>query len=442
MYVPPRLTTLLGLDLRAMTETSLGSLIGIREDADLDFKQEPYGSLEDFTEDVAAMANSQGGLIVIGVEEQDERASALSPIVLDAREELRLRQSVGDRVAPAPELTIKEVPNAADPATGHLLISVPPSPLAPHAVRRGNDRLRYLERNGPSNRPLTESEVADRYRARFRRAAEQRARLEELQRRGLQDLPFGLGDTVFLLVSLAPARPGRMRLNDEQRARVEAWLRNRPVAFHTLAAVGNNLGVPPVGLRYFRVSDSEVVAHLYDDGSGFVGAWVGNVDRAAQALSVPDPGSELGYAVRDDELTGHLLNALQLLGGAAVELTKTGGDADVRAGLLLLQEADAPTPRMVLVSSWETATDNAAPGTRVVTRPEPTERTVLLEDLVTVSPNLLVAGWPLLADMVRQFGQVEPLLVRQDGSFVSPPGLGQREECSWARMHGIPVVTE
>lgn len=72
-----RVTDLLGTPPTQVTEQDLARLVdgAVREDADLDFKGAPYGSSDadkrELGADVAAMANSRGGLIIIGIEDAD-----------------------------------------------------------------------------------------------------------------------------------------------------------------------------------------------------------------------------------------------------------------------------------------------------------------------------------------------------------------------------------
>ena len=81
-----RLSDLLGTRPEDVTEEDLSRLIagGVREDADLDFKQERYGTSDsarrDLAGDVAAMANTRGGLIIIGIRDENDVAIELSPV--------------------------------------------------------------------------------------------------------------------------------------------------------------------------------------------------------------------------------------------------------------------------------------------------------------------------------------------------------------------------
>jgi len=100
---------------------------------------------------VAALANLRGGLILIGVEEQNEVATVANPCVADPGAlEQRLRQALANHAAPAPRVAFVPVPSAA--GGYYVAVVVPPSPAAPHAVVGGSGSsrqpLHYPVRDG------------------------------------------------------------------------------------------------------------------------------------------------------------------------------------------------------------------------------------------------------------------------------------------------------
>ncbi len=87
---------------------------------------------------------------------------------VDDATERQVQEIVADYVHPTPYVATRQVEG---PSGRFLLIAVPRSPSAPHALQRpGTDDLAYPVRSGTRTRWLTESEVADRYRSRFREA--------------------------------------------------------------------------------------------------------------------------------------------------------------------------------------------------------------------------------------------------------------------------------
>jgi predicted HTH transcriptional regulator len=163
-YIPSQLHALLGRDLGSITEAKLERLVGAAEAEWLDAKRERYGNGDtqrrDLAADVAAFANRQGGLLVIGLDEgADGLISALAPIADTdlAGEELRISQIISGLVAPVPAFAVHRT--SATSGGGYLVVSVPASVRRPHAVVV-NEALRYPVREGTGKRYLSESEVA------------------------------------------------------------------------------------------------------------------------------------------------------------------------------------------------------------------------------------------------------------------------------------------
>lgn len=155
---------------------------------------------QEFAKDVTALANHAGGLLLIGVDEQDGAASEAVPSVSDPdRDSQRLRQALVNHAQPVPRTAFVPIPAVG----GHqLAVIIPPSPLAPHAVTggRGDDRrpLHWYVRDGAHVRALAESEVAERYRARFRGADDRAARRSRAAAEGREALgraPTAFGST-------------------------------------------------------------------------------------------------------------------------------------------------------------------------------------------------------------------------------------------------------
>ncbi len=95
-----RVEIVLGKTLANVLAADLATLVAgaVREDVDLDYKGQLYGNSDaerrDLAGDVAAMANTVGGVIALGVEEADGAAARLAPVALSEVEELRMRQIV------------------------------------------------------------------------------------------------------------------------------------------------------------------------------------------------------------------------------------------------------------------------------------------------------------------------------------------------------------
>jgi len=108
----------------------------IEETASLEFKRElpESGKNDDLARLLAAMANSGGGVIVYGIEDEDSRAAKLVPMLLaDSEERVTLvAQSLDD---PLSLEAVSSVPAEPEGAKGFLVVSVPASERAPHFHR-------------------------------------------------------------------------------------------------------------------------------------------------------------------------------------------------------------------------------------------------------------------------------------------------------------------
>jgi uncharacterized protein YwbE len=164
----------------------------VTEAFDLDYKRTTYGSSDGdkraLRVDVAALANTAGGVIVIGVAEDTQARAAAAPGVLLSDGEIgRMRQIVAPGVSPMPVFDILSIPDETDPALGFYVIAVPRSPSAPHAVLVG-DSLRYPKRNGATTRYPSEPELATAYRDRTAGGARQKSRIAEIETEAIDRL--------------------------------------------------------------------------------------------------------------------------------------------------------------------------------------------------------------------------------------------------------------
>jgi hypothetical protein len=156
--------------------------------------------------DVAALANTAGGLIVIGIADDGQaRGAAASTVALSDVETARMQQTVASLIAPLPDFDIIAVEDPMNPGTGFLLIAVPPSQRQPHAVIV-NQGLRFPRRNGSTTRYLSEAEISTAYRDRFIAVGAQVSRAKEVE----QDLLVRLvtDHLPWIVVSLVPDQAG------------------------------------------------------------------------------------------------------------------------------------------------------------------------------------------------------------------------------------------
>jgi hypothetical protein len=147
---------------RPRTWTEIQALPGqAEESSSLDFKRELTANGRETSKDIAAMTLN-GGVLIYGVDEDKatRTAAAVTPMAL-AQVEEKLRNIAGTRIVPTPDFDVELVRNPADPATGVVVVVIPPSPLAPHQWDH-----RYPVRRGTTTEYLTEPEVERLYRQR------------------------------------------------------------------------------------------------------------------------------------------------------------------------------------------------------------------------------------------------------------------------------------
>src|SRR5260370_28166042 len=126
-----RLEALLGVGLdaaryehfEAMVQTQVG------ESFDLDFKREHYGNADrdklGLAGDVAALANSAGGMPVLGIaEDEHARAVAAPGVTISDGETRRIHQIVAEKVAPVPVVEGLPAPDPANRGRGFPVIAV------------------------------------------------------------------------------------------------------------------------------------------------------------------------------------------------------------------------------------------------------------------------------------------------------------------------------
>ncbi len=144
---------------------------GVAEQTDLDWKRERYDTKpnwhEEFAKDVAAMANSGGGLIVLGVNEDRATSAATSfaeTVELTDSDEQMFRSTIYSRISPpVAGVTFSRLANDNHAV---LVIGVPPSADAPHLIERQTLFCAPF-RDGTRTEWMRERQLAAAYRARF-----------------------------------------------------------------------------------------------------------------------------------------------------------------------------------------------------------------------------------------------------------------------------------
>jgi hypothetical protein len=454
MNVPARLLPILGRPLDELSEENLAHLIGVREDEDLDFKSALYGSSDkdkaELAADIASFANTRGGLIVIGIHEESNEALRLVPVELPTtqEEDLRIHLVVAGRIAPPPRVDVRIIPSACS-GKGFVLIAVPRSPAAPHAVRDG-DHLRYLVRSGPGKRALSESEVADAYARRMHGLADQTQRIHVVHDECLSRVDREVG--AWLSVALVPDVPGSIELNVSTPRRIAEWFRQRK---HTClrSSILNSEDLQPsiniqrVVLSSYRQKGSMLAAashfELYTDGAGAGAVVVGRL-RTSERADPHQFDEELPSRfaiVHDETLVFETAHLLMLLAAHAVENTATFGSARVLAAVGLMRDDQGEIAN--LLYHYRGDFGGGAVSGRFVTEEVASEHTIDLGELSAPGPTQLAVARFVLLDLWAGFGYAEPWQISPDGQ-IRRLYLRQWKPAAeeWASRTGVAVVDE
>jgi hypothetical protein len=416
-----RLEALLGSRLELVQHADLLTLISdhVPEAFDLDFKSKMYGPTDrdkkDAATDIAALANTAGGLLVLGIEEDEQaRATAAPGLELSESDERRIRQIVGSQVVPMPVIDVLRVEDPDRPGHGLVLIAVQRSPLAPHAVVV-NDGLRYPKRNGATTRYLSEPEVADSYRARFAATHRQADRASEIEADALSRLAT-TDDQAWVVVSLVPDLAGSLVINQAALSAARSELTGRQPL------------IMPTGLAWMRVSIGRrriladgsmdnnyrrarfLSADLHDDGAGVFAAYVLG-QRPPQGA--PESSQPETRQINDELVANGILSGLRFLARHARDRAAAGGNALIRAQLYPVG-GQQPLGLTYSRAFGRGFTDSL--GDRIMTDAgAPPERMAPLEALASDGPGLVAAAYLLATDVFQEFGCAEAAQFTIDG---------------------------
>lgn len=328
-----------------LTETMLHEAIaqGLPEAADLDWKArlpaEKGLPASDLPKDLAAMANSGGGVLVFGVTETAKRASGREDAgELDESYERTLRRAAYTAIRPP--LTGLLIERIAESNRRAVAIVVPDSPDAPHLVF-SNQYFGAPIRNDSDTEWMNESALEAAYKARFTASASSEGELESMYQECVRAHDPASAAT---LIAVARPRHGRAKvvrprthiagLMNEALQRAYRWttpehpLTRSASATHLLH--GLNVYAPRTGLRRWtaeaRRPNGELAAHaaVHHDGAVTAGWAVGG--------GVRDSSSDYSSReVTSAQIESFVADALALV--RAVGETYPGGDVEVLIGL-------------------------------------------------------------------------------------------------------------
>lgn len=167
----------------------------VAETDNLDWKRElppkDEPKLEEFAKDIAAMANTRGGLIIYGVgEDGGGRASSIVGVDATENSRRRLRALAANRVHPMVDGLDVLPLTSSDGSTSVLVLSIPRSPDAPHLIGQ-KQHLGVPFRSGPETQWMRERELERAYAERFNRRSDEGVRLVDAVHDASEQLDLG-----------------------------------------------------------------------------------------------------------------------------------------------------------------------------------------------------------------------------------------------------------
>lgn len=437
-----RLRTLLGVQrLQDVTWDDLQALLNnenAAEGSDIDYKAGPVPykpgteGAGEFVKDVLALANTSGGVLVLGMAE--DRATSIPtapvPVQLTDRARKQYREYLVLRADPHVECTIHFVPKDPGGTEGIMLVAVPPSATAPHAVIGTTDlrdgTLRFPWRNDNITSFMTHAQVKNGIMAAM---ATSTARREVLLQAEKDVIGQHVGRAVQV-VTLVPDAPGAFAVN---KASVEAFRTSpRDFAWHPPHVLGQTAVGPRRLVAADALTGGHHLAHLHTDGSG---AW-----RTPAALmkcfnDVYDPGCDLITCWDSQCLVEAALDKSAYLVRHATDRAGAAGTATLRISLasdhpmhLGWQNEATGTPL-----PFSTAEHNAASGSA----------SLLLDTAREGGPELVAAVAAALADLYQNFGVAEPEELTLDGKVNISRWRSRGREVTerWAQAAGIELLS-
>lgn len=350
----PRLEAVLGCALRDLDWRTLQRLIAdqVPEDLSLDYKGAPYAGNDEgrfeLGKDVAAFANALGGLIIIGIGDTAGVPSGFSHQSPTDAARRDVTSTLVRRLAPFVDDIEIGLVGSPDGDDGCVLILVPPSGQAPHAVTSTQASGKKLEnglwwpvREGSQTRWLREAELAARYRDRFTAATDADARVRTVFKEGVS----GIDRTgrLWLAVGLASTRPAKgrslsARVRDEIKTRLMSGAGYPRYQYATQPSYGRGRVVLSDRFNGARLS-SDWHVELHMDGSGFAAVVLeGQLPHQVTNGRVQAPHSN-AQGASSGEIAFWLICLLDVCARHAV-LFGAGGEFQVTAQLLAPLAAD------------------------------------------------------------------------------------------------------
>jgi hypothetical protein len=445
-----RLETVLGAAVDELTADDIQALPGkqVAEAFDLDFKAVLYGNGDsqrrDLCGDVAALANTSGGVIILGVTEDDHAVACATPgVQLSDAERNRMLQVLASGTAPMPACEVITVRLAEDSDIGWYLLAVPRSQRAPHAVIV-NEGFRFPVRNGTTIRYLSEPEIAGMYRLRDRHAGDLQAQLLDLAATSFGSIDRQQGP--WITVTLVPEHPGTLEINQRQLNAMKRAYATRDVSdIQSYGAhfewVRPSRGKYIVGEGPYGPQESPLPRYAYaelgTDGAGSYAVRLVDLGEVRRSNSGQVQDSAAPQVVSDESLALRLLTGLRRLASHARDTTGAAGSAVVQAHL-----APSPGRDLEIGHSRQYGIPRSRSQASLTDAFAVAETAASLDDLVESGPELVAAAARLLDELGTSFGIAEMGQLTQNGAIRRRYWADAAPLTSWAQLHGVEMTDE
>ncbi|RQX13359.1 hypothetical protein DDE19_25805 [Micromonospora ureilytica] len=438
-----RLEQLLGgpIDETLTYQQVKGLIPDTTEGPDLDFKRDTYGGRDkdrkELCGDVGGLANANGGLLILGMEEDDQgRARKDVGVDISDAERLRLHQTVVANVQPTPTFDIIPVEDPDRPGTGFLVISVARTATGPHAYVQNNSLL-YPKRIGTQRVWLSEAEVAEAYRARFAGFADRIDTAARIERDFTTRLD---GNQTWLVATLVPDMPGAFRIDTST---LNAF--QRDIVDRSIAGVGIPLSqFGRAGVRHRRLVGtgnyepdklySRLACELHEDGSGAIAAYLDGRHPRPDYDNTP-PRSR----INDEDLVATIAAALRFLAVHARDRAAVAGLATLRVTIYPVT-LNLPA---YLMHHRRYGLDRDL-GTHAVLEPPVADAVADIDELTAEGRGLLAVTYRLATGLVQEFGRAEALQLTADGNLRRLYWQHQAQNIvkQYAGQHDVDVVDD
>lgn len=291
----------------ALLDAAVEAAVG--EKADLDFKLTPPPSRHlaesDIVKDIAAMANSGGGMIVFGVRDVGSRATEAPGVTEDFTTDTYvrdLRRVALNRISP-PVLGLKPL-TFSDGSRHGLAVIVPETGEAPHLIFSG-DSFRAPYRNGPDTAWMDERMIEAAYRSRFEGRRVRDEDLHGILSQAVEGRPIDTQAWMAAAARPVTTPPHRRRLERAEATKIldgaftlsDRWVRLKVHPLEWLDRSNPRPGLRRWVARFGRQSGPaqwrEAQAQIFDDGTvTLVSAMGGGRGGAATTFGPSEFGSD------------------------------------------------------------------------------------------------------------------------------------------------------